>query len=68
MNLYVVGESTPVAEDWGIWSEVKVVIAKDEESARLLAGGGEHEKVTQIPMNKEQILRDDCEPDWGDGL
>lgn len=65
MKLWVVGETSPNPEEWGIWSEFAIVVAETAEQACELGDGT---PATEIPIDKAQRLVKMPEPAWGDDL
>jgi len=67
-KLFVVGNSSPSPDDWSIWNEVAIVIAKDEAEARGLADVCSLGEVAEIPLDGPKLLIQESEPNWGDDL
>ena len=66
-KLYIVGEKSANPNDWSIWSEHAIVIARDEQEAKEISNR-RSEDVTEIPLNRAVCLVSMSEPNWGDDL
>lgn len=67
-KLFVVGESSPDPENWSIWSEYSLVIAKGEDEARRLAEKDGETPVAEIPLTAPLYILTQSEPNWGEDL
>lgn len=64
-RLWVIGEKSPNPEDWSIWSEYALVIARCAEEARSVGDASDLDPVTEVPLTRPVLLVQLTEPNWG---